>query len=542
MKNRFTALLPAIFIFLTVLAGPVLAADEPCSLPVSTEQGLVRGKPATGAEVCTWKGIPYAAPPLGELRFRATQPPKTHPGILDSYEFGPACPQTTSPFSGGESQSYSEDCLTLNIWRPQKPGKYPVMVWIHGGAFTLGSGSYDMYNGAKLAELKDVVVVTINYRLGALGFLSLSELADEDPDRSTGNYGILDQVQALIWVNQNISQFGGDPGNVTIFGQSAGGMSVCTLLVSPLAKGLFQRAIPMSGACDVVGKKEAAYAQGVKLAKKLGCKDKELLACLRRKPAAAFLPKSTTLEFISGLGGGGLSYSPKLDGHVLTCQPLECIKQGNYNQVPVMIGFTRDEIRLFTSAVPALKILPKSMVNKLISIMTGGSPQELLKLYSYSDYKRPFDLFVAAATDFFCTPGFEDAEELSKKTPVYLYRFDWDQTKDPEKYGAFHGLDIPFVFGNDNPKSKISQKVRAKDTDAANIPLCKQIMAFYANFARTGDPNGDGLPVWPKYSVEKKERIYFNTTVKVAPISQKDLARYEFFAGQSRKMLTSGEK
>jgi para-nitrobenzyl esterase len=540
MKNILTALLLTAVIFSSVIAGPA-RADDQCSKPVSTAEGMVRGKPATGAEACTWKGIPYAAPPVGDLRFRATQPAKAHQGVLDAYEFGPACPQKSSGFSGGEVSSFNEDCLTLNIWSPEKPGKYPVMVWIHGGAFSMGASSFGLYDGARLTGLKDVVVVSINYRLGALGFLSLPELAEEDPHASTGNYGLLDQIQALKWVQQNISKFGGDPGNVTIFGQSAGGMSVCSLLVSPLAKGLFQKAIPMSGACDFIPQKEEGYEFGKKMAEKAGCKDKDLLACLRKKPADAFLPKSVVSDFLTGFTSGA-GFVPKFDGYVFTCQPLECIQQGNYNQVPVMMGFTRDEIKLFTSAIPFMDLLSRSLVKKVLRMMTGDAGDGFLKFYSFADYQHPGDLLNAAGTDYFSAAGFADVEALSKRTPVYYYRFDWDDIKDPKKYGAFHGLDIPFVFGNDNPDSKLVRKVRAKDTNPANIPLYKQIMSYYTDFAKTGDPNGPGLPAWPKYSVDKKERLYLDNQITVAPLLPKDIDRYQYFNKRNQDKYSSGKK
>jgi len=538
MKNIWTALLLTIIIFSSLLVGPA-RADDQCSQPVSTTEGQVRGKAAGGS--CSWKGIPYAAPPVGELRLRATQPAKAHQGILDAYEFGPGCPQKTSGFSGGEVSNTNEDCLTLNIWSPQKPGKYPVMFWIHGGAFAMGASSFELYDGARLSGLKDVVVVSINYRLGALGFLALPELAAEDPHGSTGNYGILDQIQALKWVQQNISQFGGDPDNVTIFGQSAGGMSVCSLLVSPLAKGLFQKAIPMSGACDYIAEKEKGYDYGKKTAKKAGCKGKDILACLRKKPADAFLPKNVATDFVSGFMSGA-GFMPKLDGYVFTCQPIECIEQGKYNQAPVMMGFTRDEIKFFTAAVPVMNLLSRSVVKKVLRVITGDPGDEVLKFYYFADYKHPADLLNAAGTDYFSANGFADVEALSKRTPVYFYRFDWDDIKNPEKYGAFHGLDIPFVFGNINPESRLFKKMMVPGMDAEKIPLAKYLMSYYADFAKTGDPNGAGLPVWPKYSVEKKERIYLDNEVTVAPLTQKEIDRYQYFNKQNQSKYSPEKK
>jgi len=242
-----------------------------------------------------------------------------------------------------------------------------------------------------------------------------------------------------------------------------------------------------------------------------------------------------TLGAVPSLSKMAAGFSPKVDGHVITCQPIECLKQGAYNQVPVMLGYTRDEMQFFVIGAPYLKYVPKFMVKGLIRKMFGAAGDQALAFYSDSDYRRGVDLMAAVITDTFSSAGYENADALSKTTPVYLYRFDWDRTK----YGAFHGLDISFVFGNHNPTSKIAKVVEAQVDEAATA-LAGQMMSYYTNFARTGDPNGAG-PAWPKYTVEKKERIYFNTPIKVGPISEQDRKRYEFFNEQGRKMA-GGEK
>jgi len=225
------------------------AAGDLCSEPVPTQSGLVQGHSIADTATCAWLGVPYVAPPVGELRWKAPQPMPAWTGVREAVSYGDRCMQ--KPWLGikkaHHEKGMSEDCLYLNIWAPQKSGKFPVMFWIHGGGFNFGSGSG--YPGDRLAAFGDVLVVTINYRLSVFGFLASPELRGEDPNASTGSYGSLDQVAALRWVHDNIAKFGGDPGNVTIFGESAGGWAICHLLASPLAAGLFQRAILESGNC-----------------------------------------------------------------------------------------------------------------------------------------------------------------------------------------------------------------------------------------------------------------------------------------------------
>ena len=240
------------FVFVTIimLAGAAWSEDT-CTEPVKTGSGFVRGVKSQDTATCSWKGIPYAAPPVGELRFRAPQPAPAWSGVREAFGPGPQCMQVLA--RGDARKNMSEDCLYLNVWRPQKSGVFPVMVWIHGGGYIMGSGGQGAtgmtFDGSRLAEFGDVIVVTINYRLHAFGFLADPALRDEDPNHSTGNYGSLDQVAAIRWVHDNIAQFAGDPEKVTIFGESAGGWSICTMLATPLNQGMFQRAILESGGC-----------------------------------------------------------------------------------------------------------------------------------------------------------------------------------------------------------------------------------------------------------------------------------------------------
>jgi len=524
------------------LAGLLLSglawSEDVCTEPVKTSAGQVRGRADGGA--CSWRGIPYAAPPKGELRWRAPEPPLPHAGVLPADTFGASCPQDELLTSGGESAAFSEDCLTLNIWRPQKAGRFPVMVWIHGGAFREGAGTYEMYSGARLAAERDLVVVTLNYRIGALGFLALPELAREDPHGSAGNYGILDQIRALQWVHDNIAEFQGDPANVTIFGQSAGGISVCILLASPLAAGRFQRAIPMSGTCDISATLEKKYAMGERFAELMQCTGSSRLDCLRRKSAEALVPKGRNLV-LQALSGGGIDLSPNLDGYVLPDNPINSLRAGKFNRVPVMIGHTRDELRLYTLVMPGVSLIPRFAINKIIHRLFKAKTDQVMALYSYRDYKHASQFLLAVASDAFIAQGYAAAEALAPNTPVFLYRFDWDRTRLPKKMGAFHGLDIPFAFGALDLDSRIARLLASKKTYEKSRPLSEQLMSYYANFAKTGDPNGPGLPVWPAYTLEKKERIYLNLPITVAPLSEREIKRYGFFAKYGLDDLISEE-
>jgi para-nitrobenzyl esterase len=513
-----------------VLALPVMAQDSALrGGMVSTTDGPVQGR--VEADACSWKGIPYAQPPTGELRWRAPRPPTPRAEVLNASEYGYACPQMESITSGGETRGFSEDCLTLNIWSPQKSGTFPVMLFIHGGAFLQGSGTYDMYNGGRLAAERDVVVVTINYRLGNLGFLALPELSAEDPENQSGNYGLLDQVRALEWVHANIAGFRGDPGNVMVFGQSAGAMSIVYLLVSPRSEGLFQRAAILSAPFDLIRPLADGYPYGRELAANLGCgQAPDVPACLRALPLEKFVTKTANMMF-----AGGPSLMPRIDGKIVPGPPLDLLRAGKYRHVPIMVGSTRDELRLYTLTIPGLGAWPKSTVNRLMRWVAGSNAPEIMALYDYREFRRPVDLMVRALSDAaISSKAYLIAETIAGRgeSPVYYYRFDWDDTRLPHKMGAFHGLDLPLIFGALDLDSNLAKMLANKKVVAAGTPLSEQMMSYYADFARTGDPNGPGLPVWPKYNPADRSRLYFDRPVTVAPLTPEDQKRYQYFAGR----------
>lgn len=459
---------------------------------VKTLSGVVEGK--NDGAVHAFLGIPYAQPPVGDLRWKQPLPTANWKGVRKATEFGAHCMQgnvfgdMTFRDAGG-----SEDCLTLNVWVPAKPSsaKLPVMVWIYGGGFVAGTTSEGRQDGTYLAQ-QGVIVVSMNYRLGVFGFLVHPELAKESGRDAAGNYGLLDQLLALHWVHDNIASFGGDPGNVTIFGESAGSFSVCAQMASPLAKGLFQKAIGESGAAfsrsglsfdpmSVRAEKDAKL-----ISEKLRV---HTLAELRALPAQkildAFIPPQSR----------GFDFGPDIDGYFLP-EPVPAIfAAGKQNDVPLLAGWNHDEGSFEIASQKPTAESMKATAEKDF----GDKAAEFLRLYpadteehmlrSAEDYAG--DKFIALSTwDWL------ESQSKTGKQPIYRYRFDMaPPSSDPKapNTNAYHSAEIEYVFGQLDSKAGVPWRPEDRQ-------LSEQMRKYWTNFAKSGDPNGPGLPKWPTYT------------------------------------------
>ena len=481
---------------------------------VQTEAGRVHGSSENGLSV--YRGIPYAAPPVGDLRFRVARP---HPGwddVLDCESFRPIAPQIPNEaleaVVGGAPQDQSEDCLFLNVWTPgTDDAARPVMVWIHGGAFTLGSGSDGLYDGAMLASRGDVVVVTINYRLGALGFLHLPALEES-------NFGMRDQVAALRWVRDNIDSFGGDPGNITIFGESAGGMSVSSLMGSPEATGLFHKAIPQSGAGHHGIEDPQAVIHGEMFCEQLGIDPRDADA-LQSAEADDILAAQAKLEeqmlYVAMEAGKQpeMPFRPIVDGEFLTEMPIDAVRAGLAAGVSALIGCLDEESKLFTAMVPTEPPNEEDSV----AIMDGlhGDGRKLYDIYRAAREARgelatPYEIQTAASGDeLFRIPAQRLLDAQSQHNDqTWCYLFDWKSPMLDGALGSCHALDIPFVFGTHQVAAAF-----AGEGVAAN-GLAELTMDTWLAFARSGDPSTDNLS-WPKWDAETRPTVVLGESARI---------------------------
>jgi para-nitrobenzyl esterase len=512
--------------------SPTPNADR---LTVNTVQGPVHGKLAEH-DTRAFLGIPYAAPPVGDLRWRTPQTPLTHADTLDATHFGHHCYQ----FGGFADMVFqdagpSEDCLTVNIWTPasSKPdAKLPVMVWIHGGGYTGGGSSEPRHNGSALAA-HNVVIVTLNYRLGMLGFFTHPTLIAESAHHAAGNYGLLDQAAALQWVHDNIAAFGGAPDNLTIFGESAGSFSVSSLMASPLAKPLLSKAIGESGASfdnrtlpfatlNERAAHDAAFAKKV-----LGTDD---LDKLRTIPASELVSHKELDQ--------SQSFPPDIDGYFLTDTLPHLFARGEQAHIPLLAGWNEDEVR--APVVAHIEGSPIDALTAMVDKLFGSHADEVLKVYPHAtdaEAKRSIGDLADDTFLVYSTWAWLEAQVKTGAAPVYRYRFDLaagDSKFHPLGSGAFHSDDIEYVFGA--LASRPGYTVRPEDAQ-----LSETMMRYWTNFARSGNPNGahthgQALPKWPRYEAATDWSVmYLDATSAAHPddLRQRYLTLQHVYAEES---------
>ncbi|MFF0454418.1 carboxylesterase/lipase family protein [Nocardia africana] len=474
------------------------ASRTPAATVVSTETGAVRGRLATNTRV--FQGIPYAAPPVGELRWASPQPAASWPGIRDATRPGNRCAQAEGLIDPASS---TEDCLYLNVTTPRHSSgrKLPVMVWIHGNGFISGAGS--LYDSQQLAGSGNVIVVSPNYRLGIFGFLAHPALDHGRARNLSGNFGLEDQQAALQWVERNAAAFGGDPGNVTIFGESAGGTSVCAQVAAPGSAGLFQKAIVQSGQCT--GRKwspgpptwfplprSEREQHGIEVAAEVGCSAPDTAAeCLRAKPVEELVKWSD-----DGVGSG-----PTVGGGILPLSPESAFATGRFNHVPMIQGITRDEHRLFTAAIETAtsqETTPAGYREQLDELFPAAEVERILARYPVSRFHSAGEALSAVVTDWAwgCTV-LDRNRVLAASTSLYAYEFadddaPWFTTLSKPNFptGAFHGAELQYLFADEQLPGPVTPAQRQ---------LSATMIGYWTRFASTGDPNGGGQPQWPPF-------------------------------------------
>jgi para-nitrobenzyl esterase len=507
------ALAAAVAVAVTTLVASPASADPGV---VRVDDGLLRGRVA--ASHVTYSAIPYAAPPVGERRWKPPAEPQRWRGIRDATTPSPLCPQGSMTGPVG-----TEDCLYLDVTVPRRvePGeRLPVVVWLYGGGFVTGGAQ--QYDAARLATAGKLVVVTPNYRLGALGFLST-------PSVGTGNYGLMDQTAALRWVRKNVARFGGDPRNVTLAGQSAGARSVCAHLASPASRGLFQRAITQSTACDsAVLTPAQARAFGARATADLGCADAaDVAACLRSVPAARLLTVPAGFPPVHGRGTDR-PWGPVAGTRELPPQPGVALRAGLAARVPLLVGTTRDEMRGFVSGQAGLTA--ESYRAKLVETFGLVDAERILAEYPASAYDSPALALATVLGDWGgfigACPTLRTASAASRHQRVFAYEFleDSGQTV-PYAMGSYHGLDLPYVwdvsFPNSYPPLTSSQE-----------RLSETITAYWSAFARSGNPNGAGRPPWPAF--DRTGTVLGLSTAAIAPTPYGATHRCDFWGGLPR--------
>jgi para-nitrobenzyl esterase len=528
-----------------VYAAGAAAAASPT---VKTVNGTVAG--AVQGDAFAFLGIPYGASTAGASRFTPPRLAAAWTGVRDARSFGDSCPQVPlglSPFAGKRSPDQpspaptamqkqlamlftrpkpeprqSEDCLVVNVWTPAiDSAKRPVMVWLHGGGFAVGSASNPAYDGARLAATGDVVVVSINHRLNVFGYLYLGDIAGDEFARS-GNVGMLDIVAALKWVRDNIAGFGGDPGNVTIFGESGGAGKVSVMCAMPAAKGLFHKAIMQSGPCLQIADKARGTAIANQLLKDLGLSPRQITE-LQNMDAAKLSAAANAAEvkvIPRVLGFGPMGLVPLVDDVEVHHHPFDTMASPESASVPFMVGSTKDEAVLFAGPLPKWGEFTESDILELSRPMAGARSQRALELYKkIHPADSPSYLLVDLVTDFWMRQAANRVVELKtaqKNAPAFLYVLEWEVNSELR---TPHGTDVALAFNNVN-----ASPIIASGADAQRVS--DQMSAAWVAFARTGNPNNSKIPRWPAYSPPTRANMLFNAQSRIVDDYGKDAREF----------------
>lgn len=464
---------------------------------VLTEAGAVSG--VAGGGSVAYRGIPFAAPPEGALRWRPPAPAAPWSGVKGAASFGPVCPQ----LDDDGRPTGAEDCLSLNVWAPASApaAPLPVLVFFHGGGNAQGAGSFPYYDGTVFASKGRAVVLTVNYRLSSFGWLAQPFLSAESRRGASGNWGTFDQLAALRWVKRNVAAFGGDPSRVLVFGESAGGVNVCTLVASPLARGLFGRALVQSGGCRQPLLADVA-AFGNEVTTKAGCAGApDPAACLRALPAETVLLAVPPVVTVSS--PSGQLWGPAVDGFVLRDSPESAMAKGEHNRVPFAVGANADETAASIPAIPT-----EAEYRLAVSAQFGALAPLVLAQYPASAFPTPRKAFVAVTSDArFVCPARRFARAAARGgSPVFRYFFSYPASR---LYGAVHGVELPFVFGSFGA-------IPGYTPDAAALALSDAMNGAWARFAAAGDPNGPGLPAWPAYDAARDSTLVWDAPASAA--------------------------
>ncbi|MBI1180197.1 MAG: carboxylesterase family protein [Alphaproteobacteria bacterium] len=500
-------------------ASPSRAAEAPV---VQVSQGDVAGSMIDGYAV--FRGIPYAAPPVGPLRWRAPQPVAAWEGVRPATGFGPMCAQP-DPKNG--TLKGQEDCLTVNVWTPDtKPAaKRPVMVWIHGGAFFVGNGAQWLDQGISALSKEGVVLVSFNYRLGRFGFFAHPALTKEHPEEGTGNFWLMDQIAALKWVRENIGAFGGDPNNVTIFGVSAGGTSVNALVASPEARGLFEKAIAMSGGSLFNATKSLADAEqvGEQVAERAGATGPDAIGKLRSMSAAQIIANEK----------GPPAYGAIIDGMVLTDALPASFSKGNIADVAYMAGSTSNEFVIFGMM---------GFTGKTLEDRFGVDMAAARKVYEADGALDEDALVSQVGTDFIFTAGAQGLAAMAARNGHDAYTYELSYVASPWRgkiAGVPHGGDQMYLFGLDyRPEGDRMAGTYDPAPSEKDRQVAAAMRGYWVNFARTGDPNGPGLPAWGKHAPPAPETLVIGDDIRSVPDFRKDRLQLWFDKWQAETGLT----